>query len=104
MDKNNLRFEDLPFPESDDEKAFEEFSPIYREYHRQMMSRQLDQIWEAVYHRPTFNYPDDCMDSKVKDCLEQLDEVILAAFMYGAKWAFGIDDKIMEKEGERGNV
>lgn len=92
-----LRFEDLPFPDSDDEGAFEEYMPVYKEFHRQLMSRHLDRVWEQVYNRPGFRYPDDLMEIKVKDCLERLDDIILAAFMYGAKWAFDLDQEIEQE-------
>lgn len=92
-----LRFEDLPFPDSDDEEAFDKFMPIYREYHRQLMSRQLDKVWELVYGRTDFQYPNDLLEYKVGDCLEKLDQVILAAFMYGAEWAFFLDEEIEQR-------
>lgn len=91
-----IRFADLPFPDSDDEGAFEEYMPVYQEFHRQLMSRQLDQVWEKVYNRPGFRYPDDFMESRVGDCLEKLDAVILAAFMYGADWALNLDRELWQ--------
>ena len=100
----NPKFEDLPFPDSDSDEALEKYMPVYREYHRQLMSRHLDQVWEKIYHRPEFNYPDDLMESKVKDCLEKLDDIILASFMYGAKWVFDLMDKPLLEDGGIVNV